>query len=195
MSVGLLLFHVEAPLAYAIEMYFDEATEATVRNMWQSIASAGLPSAMLTGGYRPHVTLAVYDTLRDDGWFASTLEVLAGVAPSVNLTLDSYGVFPTDEGALFLGVTVTSALLELHATLHSWFADYQAGLRGYYAPDKWTPHCTLGMGLSFEQMGTAMRACAAQPIPLMTPVHAFGLVEVSRTYYRQIAVFASRPLD
>jgi 2'-5' RNA ligase len=195
MSVGLLLFHVEAPLAYAIEMYFDEATEATVRGMWQSIAATGLPSAMLVGGYRPHVTLAVYDTLQDDGWFASTLEVLAGVAPPVSLTLDSYGVFPTSEGVLFLGVTVTEALLELHNTFHSWFTDYRDGLRGYYAPNRWTPHCTLGLGLTFEQMGAAMRACAAQTIPLVTPVTAFGLVEVSPTNYREIAVFASRPLD
>jgi 2'-5' RNA ligase len=182
-------------LAYAVEMYFDVLTDSTVRGMWQSIATAGVPSPMLVGGYRPHVTLAVYDALKDDGWFASTLEVLAGVAPSIQLTLGSYGIFPTAEGVLFLGVTVTDALQELHSSFHAWFADYKVGLRGYYAPDHWIPHCTLGLGLSVAQMTAAIEACAGVALPLTAKVTSFGLVEVSRERYREIAEFALNPLD
>ncbi|MBX3084626.1 MAG: 2'-5' RNA ligase family protein [Anaerolineae bacterium] len=182
-------------MAHAVEMYFDEATDSAVRGMWQSIAATGVPSAMLAGGYRPHVTLAVYDDLKDDGWFASTLEVLAGVAPPVSLTLSSYGIFPGAEGVLFLGVTVTDALCELHGTFHTWFTDYQSSSRAHYAPDQWVPHCTLALGLSLDEMAKALQACQGCPLPLTAQVTAFGLVEVSPISYREIAVFASRPLD
>ena len=182
-------------MAYAVEMYFDILTDSTVRGMWQSIAASGVPSAMLLGGYRPHVTLAVYDELKDDGWFASTLEVLAGVAPPIHLTFNSFGVFPTAEWVLFLGVTVTDSLNQLHSSFHSWFADYRTGLRSYYAPDHWVPHCTLALGLSLDQMTTAIQSCAAVTLPLTARVLSFGLVEVSRTTYREIAEFALSPLD
>jgi len=42
------------------------------------------------------------------------------------------GVFPTNEGVIFLGVTVTQKLQQIHAGFHAIFAEFTGDLRPYY---------------------------------------------------------------
>ncbi len=167
-------------MPFAVELYFDPASEATIRRIWQAIAQAGLKSPMLEAGYRPHVSLAVYDGDTLD--VNSLIQELAAYALTIapfSLTLSSIGLFPTAEGVLFFGVTVTKDLLELHTGFHRAFARYADRLRPYYAAGKWVPHCTLSFGVSVEESVTILPICWQTPLPIQGQVEEIGLGEVS----------------
>jgi len=167
-------------MPFAVELYFDPASETTIRRIWQAIAQAGLNSPMLEAGYRPHVSLAVYD---DDILDANSLiQDLAAYAPTTapfSLALSSIGLFPTAEGVLFFGVTVTKDLLELHTGFHRAFARYADRLRPYYTVGNWVPHCTLSAGVSVEEVTAILSICWSKPLPIQGQVEEIGLAKVS----------------
>ncbi len=45
----------------------DAESEAGIRRAWDALAEAGVKSAMLDAGYRPHVSLGVCEELNVDG--------------------------------------------------------------------------------------------------------------------------------
>ena len=50
-------------MPYGVMLYFDDQTEKTILNIWQSLAENNLSSSMLDAGIRPHITLAIYEEL------------------------------------------------------------------------------------------------------------------------------------
>ena len=147
-------------MALAVELFFDAGADAAVRAMWRDLAAAGLPSLAVYGHgqHRPHVSLAVFESLSPEGLDALR-PVLAQAITGARLvlTLNSLGTFPGDEGVLFLGVAVSTGLLALHARAHAALAGQQAGLWPHYLPGYWLPHCTLAQGLDAEGTATAFR--------------------------------------
>jgi 2'-5' RNA ligase len=167
-------------MPFAVELYFDPASEATIRRIWQAIAQAGLKSPMLEAGYRPHVSLAVYDGDTLD--VANLIQDLRSYAPTIapfSLALSTIGLFPTAEGVVFLGVTVTKDLLELHTGFHRAFARYAGQLRSYYAVGNWVPHCTLSAGVSVDDSAAILPICWSTPLPIQGQVEEIGLAKVS----------------
>lgn len=63
------VWHGES-VAHAIEMYFDDQADAAVRRLWLLLAGAGLPSLATRTHrrHRPHVSLAVAESLADADW-------------------------------------------------------------------------------------------------------------------------------
>ena len=48
-----------------------------------------------------------------------------------------------------------------------------------YAPDHWTPHCTLGEGMTAEQLGTAFGLVLGHlTFPILAKVRSVGVVRV-----------------
>jgi 2'-5' RNA ligase len=133
-------------VAHAIEMYFDDQADAAVRDMWQVLADAGLPSLATATHrrHRPHVSLAVAESLADADLarLRSALAVRKPVLPLYVL-----GTFPGHGGALFLGVPVTTELLAFHAGVHAALDGQPVEHWPYYQPGNWVPHCTLAEGL------------------------------------------------
>ena len=71
---------------------------------------------MLEGGYRPHISLAVYDgEAIDVENLRQNLIAYANSTQPFELVLSNLGLFPTEEGVIFLGVTVTQKLMKIHA--------------------------------------------------------------------------------
>jgi 2'-5' RNA ligase len=180
-------------LLYAVELYFDASTDALIRQLWRAMNDAGISSGMLGEGFHPHVTLAVYEKKRGKRFVAGLQNFAASVKP-ITLKLDHFGIFPTEEGILFLGVTVTAALLRLHKAFHRRFSTLSGGLKDYYRVDTWVPHCTIGHHLSFEQMSAALQVCIGTGIklPLHPKITAISLIEVSSSSYRELCKFAIR---
>jgi len=100
-------------VVFAIEMYFDRTSEMAVQTIWDALAAAGLPSLAGIPGCRPHVSLGVCGNL-DVPSFSVALSGFAGSMAPFPITFSGIGVFSTEEGVLYLGVTVTRALLALH---------------------------------------------------------------------------------
>jgi 2'-5' RNA ligase len=169
-------------MALAVEMFFDEDADAAVRAIWRDLAAAGLPSLAVFGHgqHRPHVSLAVFESLNLDGLdpLRSVLaQAIAQARPVLPLT--SLGTFPGGEGVLFLGVTVSTALLDLHARTHAALAGQAAGPWPHYLPGSvWVPHCTLAQSLDAEGAAAAFRRMHGFH-PIAATVTSAGLTDTA----------------
>ena len=168
---------------FAVELYFDPASDTAIRRVWQAIADAGLPSHLLAAGYRPHVSLAVCRHLDVDR-FAPLLAAYTQTVMPFDIALVSLGVFPTAEGVLFYGATVTRTLLDMHAKFYQLFEEVAENQVAYYQVGAWVPHCTLAYGLKPVEIASAVEACISSRLPISARVVEAGIAEASPTHHR-----------
>ena len=161
---------------FAIELCLDEHAEARIREIWERIERAGLPSRLLEFGHTPHVSLGVCAQL-DPAAFAKRLAEFAAGQPKLHATLVSLGTFSNREGVVFLGVIATRELVEMHARFDALFAAGARDLWEYYRPGRWVPHCTLTTALDREQVVSALRVCAEVVLPIQATLESVAIVE------------------
>jgi 2'-5' RNA ligase len=167
-------------MPYAVELYFNPQAETAVRHIWQTFAAAGRLSPMLESGYRPHVSLAVYDSEElNIVELQEALFAYAGELAPFPLQLSHIGIFPAAEGVLYLGVSVTQELLDFHARFHNAVASLVPVLRPYYQVGRWVPHCTLAYQLTAESCADLIPICWPTPLPLQVEVQEIGISHVS----------------
>ena len=179
-------------MPFAVELYFDPSTEACIRGAWKAIDEAGINSAMLKGGYRPHVSLGVCNHIELNA-FAQELSTFAASVAPFRLSFPNIDIFSTSESVVFLGVTVTEQLLNVHARFHEIFKKHAQEQREYYAVGRWTPHCTLAFGLSEQEIAEVVKICRQFALPLSTEVREIGVVEVSPTSCQKLYSCGLKP--
>lgn len=175
-------------MPFVVELYFDPSTEEHIRDVWKAIDEAGISDSMPKGGYRPHVSLGVCDHLETDS-LAQELSTFAASITPFRLSFPNIGIFSTAEGVVFLGVTVTEALLSVHAAFHKIFQKHAGEQREYYTVGQWVPHCTLAFGLSETQIVEAVTVCRRIVLPTSTKVSEIGVVKVSPINCRMLYSF------
>jgi len=52
-------------MPYAVELYFDEQTEALIKAIWEKLAEKGVSDRQAKRGARPHLALAVFITIEN----------------------------------------------------------------------------------------------------------------------------------
>ena len=181
-------------MPFVVELYFDTSTEASIRGAWKTIDEAGISDSMPKGGYRPHVSLGVCDHLETDS-LAQELSTFAASITPFRLSFPNIGIFSTSEGVVYLGVTVTEQLLNVHARFHEIFKKHAQEQREYYTVGRWVPHCTLAFGLSEEQIIEAVTVCRQIDLPVSTEVKEIGLVKVSATGCQTLSSFSFKTTD
>lgn len=164
---------------FSIELFFDPSGDERVRELWQRIQAAGLPSPLLARGHVPHVSLAVCEEL-DPIAFAAELARFAAAESPLVLSLVSVSTFATAEGVLFLAAVKTRALLELHERCWRIFAAHARKPWDYYRPERWVPHCTLSMGLDPAQLAAALQICVGARLPIEVVAQSVSLSEPLR---------------
>ena len=175
-------------MPFAVELFFDTQAEKQIFGAWNAIKEAGISSSLLNAGYRPHVSLGVCNRI-DSSAFEAELSTFAESVASFPLTLSSVGFFPGAEGVIFLGVTVTNHLLDIHAAFHKLCEKHAQEQFEHYAVGKWVPHCTLAFGLSERQISEALVICRGIPLPISAEVKAIGLAEVSPTSCHRLCLY------
>ncbi len=175
-------------MPFVVELYFGSSTEASIRDVWKAIDEAGISDSMPKGGYRPHVSLGVCDHLETDS-LAQELSTFAASVTPFRLSFPNIGIFSTSEGVVYLGVTGTEQLLNIHARFHEIFKKHAQEQREYYAVGRWVPHCTLAFGLSEDQIVEAVTVCRRIALPTSTKVREIGVVEVSPTSCQRLCSF------
>jgi 2'-5' RNA ligase len=163
-------------MPYAVEMYFDEASTARIREMWNRLAGIGL-SAMIDCGARPHVSLAVCEQIDLNAASAILDDCSAGV-PAFAISLASCGMFPGAEYVVFLAPKVTARMLEWHARFHEMITVATGGMWAHYTPPQWMPHCTLATRVLPEQVGAALEILRDFELPIPCRVISMGIVEL-----------------
>ena len=140
-------------MVHSIELVFDGDSEAAVRRIWADLAGAGIPSQAPAS--RPHVTLAVAETISSD-----VDELLGAVRKRLPLpALIGAPVLFGRTSAVFARLLVpTSELLALHAEVHRLCLPYLAPAPlANSLPGQWTAHVTLARRVGGAQLGRALR--------------------------------------
>jgi 2'-5' RNA ligase len=166
--------------AYAFELYFDSTTDAAVRGVHQALATANIGDSRSHDIFHPHISLTVGQDV-DVEASLPVLEAFASATPAFPVTLSYLGIFtPGDSAILYLGVTVTSALLELHRAFTAHMAPLMGEVWAYYSEGVWVPHCTLAMGIRRADMPAALARTEAINLPVIARVESVALVRVTR---------------
>lgn len=140
---------------HSIELLLDETTDRAVRDSWQVLADAGLPSLAHHSGATnaPHVSVSVaagFDDRADPR--------LRRIASALPLPVAFAGliVFGRPPRGLVLAraLVPTADLLDLHRDVHESVGG--AAPVDHAAPGRWMPHLTLASRLSPDQLALAV---------------------------------------
>lgn len=140
------------PTRHAIQLFFDEETEAMVYGLFHGLKEAGISSYLLDANSRPHISIGIYNDI-DLPRAVAALEEFCAHTPSLPVKLSSVGAFPNAapgrSSTVFLNPMVTADLLALHASMREAFAFCTPEGDGY-RPGAWTPHCTVDTAAEFD---------------------------------------------
>ncbi len=165
---------------YAVHIYFDSVHANLITQIWRALKEADLSHEMFDGAYLPHFSLQI-GTVGDITELEAALADYAQQTAPFVINFSHLGVFPTDPGVVYLGLTVTPDLLAFHRAFHQQFAPYFTSQWDHYLPGQWVPHCTVGFKLTPEIVPdvVAMVQKHAQPV-INQPIRAekIGVVEV-----------------
>jgi hypothetical protein len=131
-------------MTYAVELFFDEVTEARLRDLW-AVLEGELPRVahFSSPHYRPHVSLAVleHDDPRSLGPVVGPhLAALVGRP----VQLSGLGLFLDPGRTLaFLTVTGSEELARAQRSIAGALTEAGARVNPFSVPENWTPHCTL----------------------------------------------------
>lgn len=140
-------------MVHSIELVFDHDTEAAIRRIWADLAAAGIPSQAPAS--RPHVTLAVAERIAP-----GVDELLCPVAHRLPLScaIGAPLLFGRANVVFARLAVPTSALLDLHAQVHSLCVGYLLPEPiSTTLPGQWTGHVTLARRVGSSQLGRALR--------------------------------------
>jgi 2'-5' RNA ligase len=165
--------------AFAVVLYFDDFTEHRVRQAWAALDAYGVPSAGATyeESYRPHITLAILNTPYPEQAVARLRLPLANVS-GLPVSMTSLGFFLTNKAPAYLAVAPTTALLQLHDSVHSALGAMDTW--AYYRPGNWMPHCTLAMDVVCQT--TVAEALGETALPIHATVGSAQMVELPKQH-------------
>jgi 2'-5' RNA ligase len=163
---------------------FDAESDEAIREMWGRIAARDVVVPGLTG-YRPHITLAVYD-VAEYASFEAAAESALDTAPGFEVRLDSLGLF-IDAGVVFLAARISHSMLSLHRNMIHRFREARQPevIAEFLLPDAWVPHVTLASFSGKDELSRAIEACHAAWNPITAVAEAVTLrVHPSTEDYR-----------
>jgi 2'-5' RNA ligase len=138
-------------MAYAVSLLFNPEITDAISARWMRLADAGISRSMLNFGYPPHLTLAVYDTLAADMAAVALDQVFNNIGQTA-VTLTGFATFGTGSGVCYAALAPSPELVRLHAAAVDAVGEI---CRPHYQPGRWTPHCTLAVGVSDPDMNRA----------------------------------------
>ncbi len=144
---------------------FDAETENALREIWQSIADAGLPSFMLAVDYPPHMTIFSAEATDVPG-MRQAFQELAATQPPLPVSFLSLAHFLDESGSVaYLAPIVNRPLLDLHAAIWRAADPITKGRPAYYAPGVWVPHVTVAYNTDPDRVGPVAAVLArARPL-------------------------------
>lgn len=163
-------------MPFAVELDMDDHAAAAVRQVWQSLVDAGIPSLPLSLGARPHLSLCVYESL-DLALTQKQLERFTRQTKTFPFELDAVETFPGSSGVVFLAPRPSESLVDLHVRFHTDFTAHRATASRYYLPGNWKPHCTIAEELSSNQVDQAIKICRNASLPICGQFIEMGLIE------------------
>ena len=166
---------------YAVELSFDPITEQHIRTIWQAIADAGISSFMVEKPFRPHFSLAVCGGI-DIEKCETLFNEFAQNTAVFEVNLPYIGIFQALNSVVYLGVTNTAALIQLHTDFIAQLTGIAQNIMPYYLPNQWIPHVTLAFEIPSGRLTDTIVVCQQAVKPVLNgyaAVQHIGLIEVA----------------
>jgi 2'-5' RNA ligase len=164
-------------MPFSVECYFDPVTESAIRNVWGGLQAAGVNSRMKDVGSRPHIALTVGEGEMSELRIAR-LEAFATARPRFRIRFGSVGLFPNEAGVMFLAPMASVELDQLHIDWCVEAKRLELVVWEHYQAKKWTPHCTLAIGLRSERIAEAFHICKAFDFAVSAEICEIGLIKI-----------------
>jgi 2'-5' RNA ligase len=145
-------------MACAVNLRLDVDASARVRALWDALSAAGFANHAARLGYEPHLTLALLDDAADAARLGRIVREVTADWHAMRLSLSAVAAFPADPATLWLAPTVTTPLLDLHASLCAALPAPHPN----YRPGAWIPHITLADDVTSDTVGAAIALVAEQ---------------------------------
>jgi hypothetical protein len=174
-------------MAYGVGLIFDQQTDATIREVWQTLHDRGIVTPLVVPGSLPHISLILSEALRVD----EALERIAETArtlPRLEIRFSTVGVFTHPDLVLFYGITPTAELIRFHAALKQAYRQCTAALITASQPGVWVPHCSLTGRLDSSQVQDGIMVAAETPLPFVTQHIELAVVEFDRSGVKMLKV-------
>jgi 2'-5' RNA ligase len=167
-------------MGYAVGLFMQMDLEAEVYDVWQSIKAANISSRMVDGHFRPHISLGVCEDI-DPHHFKPVLKKFAAMTPPFAVWLPNVGYFLDDKAVLYIGITVTHHLLDLHQRFQQHFSACATNQNRHYQVGNWVPHITLAVDVAPRNLPRAIEVLNRCVPPLLNrrvEIREIGLVNV-----------------
>lgn len=130
-------------MQYAIELYFDKATEDIIFSLAQKIADANISTKFLEWKTRPHLTLGCFNDV-DEEKCMEKLKAFVDTHKIMPAYIGSVGMF-NDTKTIFLSPIMNRSMYQFQGELHEYFEELDTRGWEWYCPEKWVPHCTVAL--------------------------------------------------
>ncbi len=163
-------------MPYVIQLEPDIAAKAAIQSAWCRVCDLVMaPDARRS--IQPHISLTACSWL-DVGSASLEMRRSLRAVSVVPVEFVSVGSFLSSEGAVFLAPVPTTQLLELQAQVTGILKASKGEPKGYYAGNKWMPHCTLATGLDESETAIVLGLCLQALQPLQPIEAVFDIVSL-----------------
>lgn len=162
---------------YNLDLAFEPSTLAAIHHVRKQMADAEIGNAQAVARFRPHITLIVGHDVDVQASLVE-LENFAHVTATLPVTFAYLGIFTPHNAVLYVGATVTHALLELHSAFCARMSPLMGELWAYYTEGVWVPHCTMAVQVSPAHLSEAVAICTAIELPFVARIVAVELIAV-----------------
>ncbi|MBX7259129.1 MAG: 2'-5' RNA ligase family protein [Candidatus Hydrogenedentes bacterium] len=163
-------------MGFAVELSFDVEADTAVRRLWERLEEHNISDVLPSIGACPHISLAVFDSVDPDR-LGPELKQFAAEEKCIETRFGAVGIFPSEDGVVFLAPVVTRELLEMHARFHDRIAALGIQSLEHYQPGNWNPHCTAALDLPHGSVPRAVEACYHGHIFIPVRLQAVQLIE------------------
>lgn len=131
-------------MGYAVEMFFDKASEDKIKSYFKRLHDLNLSKILYELNSRPHISLAVYNEINLQKFQKEFIQFIEN-RESMKLSFESLGIFPTQPGVVYLAPSLNNELWEFHREYHEYMDKYIKNEWTYYLPNRWVPHCAIAV--------------------------------------------------
>ncbi|GAA1893753.1 2'-5' RNA ligase family protein [Williamsia serinedens] len=144
-------------MAHSVELLPDPDTERRIRDIWDALIDAGLPSqaSVSSESNRPHVTLVAARTIDD-----TTDPAMRGLARDrlpLPVEIGAPVVFGGRTATVALLVVPTADLLVTHSAVVETIGAAAVDPVAHSGTDGWTAHVTVARRVPFDQLSDVLR--------------------------------------
>lgn len=138
---------------YLVSLYFDEKTDACIRQYINAVAKRTNNTYMLDGNVPPHITVSAFETKNEVRAIEKLGEAVTGLQCGAVQWVSVGTFFPH---VIYLSPVLNEYLHQLSVAVYDSVKDADDTIiRKCYQPFSWLPHTTIGSKLSQEEMKTA----------------------------------------